>query len=360
MTQLQTIETELISLKLDRQTPLFGKKIIFATDIDGTWLMSHTDARQAYYDEKTRTVAKRLEELNVPVVAVTGRTLEMVLSDERLKIDGRSMFDGIITSVGTEFYIRAVIGNREKFVLNPRWEAYLRVCGFEPIQADEAIRSVIEGYEKMGGKYKITQQSDKGERYKRSYFAIADSEDAKRLDEYSLLSSAIGSTMRQYEKQVHIMLSSDAVMVDGTKQYRFNIDALPVTKADAIRFLFQEYMHAASHIVYAENSENGIDALEEFGGVVVGGATEELIRRIKSEMTIFSRLFDFHVTKRPDLPARVIYFGGPERGPETLLNVLTVYERWRSTQDEARLESAYDEGQLENDLITISSLLKEI
>lgn len=360
MIEPQTSENETILLKLDQQTPLFGRKIIFATDIDGTWLMPHTEERHAYYDEVTRSLAAKLDELNIPVVAVTGRTLQMVLSDERLKVEGRSMFDGIITSVGTEFYIRTLIENHEEFVLNPRWDAYLRVCGFEPLKADEAIHSVIEEYMKRGGTYEITQQLDKGEHYKRSYFAIADGEDGKRLSEYSLLSSAIESTMRQYEKQVYIMLSSDAVMVDGMRQYRFNIDALPVTKADALRFLFQEYMNISPYVVYAENSENGIDALEELGGIVVGGATEELTRRIKSEPTIFPRLSRFHVTKRTDETTRVIYFGGSERGPETILDLLRAYERWRSTLDEARLESAYDEGQLENDLITISSLLEEI
>ncbi len=339
-----------IARKLHEQASIFGRRIILAADIDGTLLMSDSLPNASHFDSITQTLFEELNRLSIPLVAVTGRTVEMVVSEKRLTYKGKCVFDGIITSVGTEFSVKDEGDSSYRTHLG--WDTYLRVCGFQKAEAEEHARRMTDLYRQSGGRYEVRPQKDKQEKYKLSFEVETSGIEADQKKEYELLQEAVSQVQAKLTN-MKIVLSTDADSDLRKHHPIFNIDFLPVTKADAVAYLEQEYMEFAPLVIYAENSENGYDALLRVGGIAVGGSTAPL----KSSLAALPELIDGEmkikvVRGNGENSNRYIFQGGPEEGPETLLRAVKAYEKWRATLERSAVESKYDPSQIVSDALS--------
>lgn len=397
----ETIEVQdPIAQKLENQSPVNNERLIAATDIDDTWLLSIKDIDisqvpqmlklvQKYvgideatissimtaleeqnkpnlikifndiYRQATETVRARLEKDNIPVIAVTGRDLDLVLKDQRLYSDGKPHFDGIFTAVGTEFYIAQKNSDGTvTYVEDPAWtekmkeknfnnEAITHACeeilheltvpGSDKTRWNLTLSDRYRGHNKEAWQKHITEGTERPttpppEKYKISMYC-----DYESPDQAEELRHLLKSKLDAINYKGEVVISHDP------KYGRYNIDIVAVNKADAVNFLNEKY--GAKHnarTMYAENSENGQAALLNLGGVMVGGSTEGLKRAVEAQpKTWESHILAeedkdksmFHVYGEPE-DQKIIFKGSSvDDGPISLLRALRAWRIWGAVSE---------------------------
>lgn len=113
----------------------------------------------------------------------------------------------------------------------------------------------------------------------------------------------------------------------GERPLKFNLDILPVTKADTVRYLQQQLQ--ADTVVTAGDSGNDLALLAEAGDlkVVVGGATPELLREVAHITQLGQDAGVFRTLAELDRQVYWYVERTHRRGPQSLHYALTEFHR---------------------------------
>jgi hypothetical protein len=304
-------------------------------DVDGTYLHQErvpepsdgdpdlVRAANARYEAITYRVAAKLTEHHIPIVLVTGRDL---ISSHRIQPPAGAalrLFDAAATSVGTEIWVQqraysAALAGATGF---ERSGVYALCCELQQwYAAQEPARNVLFQSRDTENNIAYYQGADTltGEPpgkpplpYKISLFCEGtDGEAAGVVARFQAVLAAGGFG------GVRLVLSHSRPV--GGDVYRFNLDIVAHSKADAVQYMTREYGCGG---VVAGDSGNDADMLLDAGdvGVVVGGSKPEIVRML-AEQAPLRVTRHFRVLARPH-GVRLLYVDpSARRGPESLLH----------------------------------------
>lgn len=304
---------------LDKQKELHGTQIIATSDLDDTWVKNikpddpDREEKIARFNAATQQINSICEENFVPRVAVTGRPLEGVLSDPRLyeggTLDSKPHFACIESAVGTEIHLRQQSPDGQwTFVEDPRWtkkieeeRKFIRdqvypICqeikndintkyaDFNLIFQERDAEENVAAWQKFKADGGEKPTLGEPERRKISYrFRCKDNDPNDDIDDED--ENDAGTMYLEFQNRLalagypnlQIVISHAQNLPNGFVEY--NMDIVPVTKLEAIEYLEEKY---GAQIIYAEDSENGANALERYGGVMVGGRKKGLQSRMEN------------------------------------------------------------------------------
>lgn len=252
--------------------PVVPSVAIFS-DMDGT-MFDHQCT------EPTPKSTAALDKLNaylrktrVPLVYITGRPIDRV--DEAIRTHGLLQPVMAATDVGSNVYVRR--GNVWKRSM--RWAAFMRASGI--IEVKEQLHELVQ---RVPG---VKLQPHEFQReFKVSYYAdphINTVHDVR--------------AMLNRDEVAHVAPGVKAVVsgprcVDGPDSPRYIfIDFLPIngSKANAAAFIAAKLGLTMEQVFYADDSANGIDALNDTGmSVLVGTDEEDIVELLDDDVYVSS------------------------------------------------------------------------
>jgi sucrose-6F-phosphate phosphohydrolase len=202
---------------------------IIATDLDGT-LVGDDSALQ----KLNEMLQEPIQNDNLKLVYVTGRSPE--LFEELRQSKGLLEPAALITAVGTEIYVK---GDRL-----PYWP---KINYWDK----EYIRSTLSSYKDLKEQQKSEQRDYKISYFYKGYQVVVD--------------------------EIRNRLGSNYDVVYSGNLY---LDVLPsgINKGTAIEFLFNFWQLPKTSVIACGDSENDISMLERYKAIIVGNATQELLK----------------------------------------------------------------------------------
>ncbi len=272
------VGSELVRLT-EAQRKQNGFSGVLFTDIDGTF--SRKD-REAASD----VLSKKAKKNNFPIVAVTGNNFSVVR--QRINSGELPYFEAIAGSVGTELYMLHVGANGIKtYVKDEAHAQEMLNKGFDRLTLVRIAEEMVESL-RIDNRFsldflkpeieKAYLKGEKGdvEPFKISFYAFASS-----LESLGSMREEVVS--RFPDQKVVICEDTDynERMIPGDLRKKYNVDVLPVTKADVV-----DYISNIARVdvgLVAGDSGNDESMLTEAGDVSisVGGSRRELERVIE-------------------------------------------------------------------------------
>jgi len=327
--------------KLERQKAAGNRPIIGTTDIDGSWEKiikkgEKIEERNAPFKEATLKTKAFLDANNIPLVALTGRPIDLVESDAYLFMGGSFHFDAVFCAVGTELYIPIVKPDGKiGFALDQDWkkhveqdigfirsDVYSRCLETNKAVLDALPQSQLVFQERDREENVAAWAADKGttppgkpEPYKVSYRFRATLQDKdrleaiyrKNLDEKGL-------------NKLKIVISNGTNLENGVVEY--NMDIVPVTKQDSLQYLKDRYVRQHPQepppvSVYAGDSGNDEDPLSISDvGIIVGGEKQKDLRKLTDKTPRLRRTKHFLTYQDPESQATKLLFIEPPNPKE--------------------------------------------
>ncbi len=331
--------------KMERQNPA-NRSVIGFTDIDGTW----ENASDKGPNPASTEVKKALDQNNIPLVAVTGRSVDLVDNDP--KLSPNFPFDAVFSAVGTELWIPHIATDGKRtFTIDPDWDNHVKneigfkrdgvypVCvkikdmintehptsqlAFQPRDTPE---NVAEWNAFNADNTAEKPAENEPQPYKISYTFSGTLADAAEIKSRFL--AELGQV--NYEK-VKVVVSQEKKTGAGDI-LKFNVDVVPVAKADAVTYLAQRTKKELNLpqdplTMYAGDSGNDIDPMSVADvGIIVGGPKQSDFDSWISGLQILkkSRSGNFFTVQDPETHSTRLIFreqpGSHREGPESLNN----------------------------------------
>jgi len=232
--------------------------IAIFSDMDGTMFDHHLSAPTRASKKALRKLQTYLDKRKVPLVYITGRTLELV--EEAIETHGLPQPTIIAANVGSAIYRREDDGWEKCSVWDERMRSEWSLAAAR--QLGKVVMR-IPGAELQPEQF----QSD----FKHSYYVNPDMTSVKEvrnvLSQEELLQTNCG---------VKAIISGPRC-VDGPRSpRRIFIDFLPSngSKSNAAIFIARDLRVPMDNVFYADDSANGIDALNAVGKPVLVGTDE--------------------------------------------------------------------------------------
>lgn len=336
--------------KLDRQRVTRSRPIIATTDIDGSWEKilkkgDQIEKRNQEFRDATLQTKTFLDSNNIPLVALTGRPIDLVETDSYLFTGGSFHFDAVFCAVGTELYVPIVKSDGKiGFALDPEWKNHMeKDIGFkrndiypqclainkavlDSLPESQLIFQERDREENVAAwaAEKGTTPPGKPEPYKISYrFRAKDIQEMERLREIYRK----GLNKKGLDK-LKIVISHGSNLEGGVVEY--NMDLVPVTKQDSLQYLRDRYMtqHPQEQpplMAYAGDSGNDEDPLSASDiGIIVGGEKQKDLKKLTERTPRLKRTSHFLTYQDGASKSTKLLFIEPtiqkEDGPDSFKN----------------------------------------
>ncbi|MFA5995177.1 MAG: HAD family hydrolase [Patescibacteria group bacterium] len=239
------------------------------TDIDGTFVLDerHHLQQQENYWETTLAITAILKQYQIPLIAVTGRSVDVMLLDTA-KFSGELPFNILACELGTRLYVKQPNGT---YQLDRRYEQYVQeTSGFKrsvlyPLCQD--LEQTIQNlFPNINFQFQPQDQLNyTGERqpFKISYHFIATVQEALNIQyRFQMIFKQVGLS------KLNIIVSANYVLENNLADY--NLDVVAVDKKDAVIYLEQQYHYQS---MVAGDGGNDIHMLLHTAAytIIVGG-----------------------------------------------------------------------------------------
>ena len=343
--------------KMEQQDPA-NRRVLAFTDIDGTWMnTSDTGPNPASTD-----VLNTLRKDNIPLIAVTGRSIELVDNDPRLSSD--FPFDAVFTAVGTELWITKINPDGSRtFALDPEWDFFVRdEQGFkrelvypECVKIRDMLNKGNPGYKLEFQPRDIPSNVDQWNAFKTDIGAPKPAGDEPQpykisytfsgslADAATLKARFLAELSQAGYGKVQVVMSQEKKSGQGDI-LKFNLDIVPITKADAVQHLAkraQEELHLPETplTMYAGDSGNDIEPMSVADvGIIVGGAKQSDFDSWISGLEVLrkSPSGEFFYVRDPQTHSTRLIFrempGSPIMGPDSLKKARRILEKLSALQ----------------------------
>lgn len=283
-------------LQTDLETTYFNSEVLAKRDRQNergeAFGIAFTDIDNSFYRPDraatTSEIGVQAENLNYPIVAVTGNDFTGVL--KRIESGELPPFEMIIGSVGTEIWVRQAETNTYK--PDRAYEKELENSGYHRPQVAELVSQFISQvngaepdlqveYQNPVGELVYLQSADdsKIQPFKISCFFYASSE-----SEVANLTQLANEKFPNQALVVCEEIGYNSRLEPGDQRKKYNLDILPITKAGAVAYTC-DLLDVKKGLV-AGDSGNDIDMLIDSGtlvAVVVGGAKNELVQAVNTQ-----------------------------------------------------------------------------
>lgn len=334
----ETYQSAEIMNKLDVQRKRGQRSRALFTDVDNTFF-------RIGKEKAMRTVEDRAEKMEVPIVAVTGNDFKN-LYEKRIKTGELPYFDVIIGAVGTEIWsLHKDKSGKLSYKKDEYYDKLLKSGGF---QREEMMMKSLEMINDLKEKWPeakldfqkpeleqqwLTEKSAEVQPYKISFHFFANEEE--KVSEITDIAS------RNFPSQPIVVceeINYNQNIALGDKNKKYNLDILPATKKDAIKYLSN--LIGLEQGIVAGDSGNDIDMLldeDKMVAVLVGGykkeakdAVERAIVRRKPGRRSFQKIV------HPDGTVKVIYVepeSDKRQASESILRAAEILMRAKSIQE---------------------------
>lgn len=321
------------SSEFARMQELQGKNRGFSaaifTDIDNTFYRE--DRKDA-----SMVLAQAAMRSDVPLVAVTGNDIATV--QQRIASGQLPQFQIIIGAVGTE--IAVLTKNPDGTVFYGKDTLYE-----DAFQANFPRRTIVEqtediikkAQESMPGRQiafqhanleeKFLQGENPHQPYKVSCNFFADSEE--KID---FVRKSFQANFPNQKIIISEEIGHNGQMKPEDTNKKYNIDVVPATKADAIRYV--QSQEAVDFAIVAGDSGNDADMLTNVGNVaiLVGGAKQEAKDAIVAALGVSMRGGSRSFTRVSDTDKTKFYYQernvADRLGPQSILHALRILLRF--------------------------------
>lgn len=278
------------------------KPICLFTDLDDTYILKYWPSEevleknsQKFTDtilspdlslyEPTLKLRKFLDELNIPVVIVSGRDFHQ-LNELQHKFASTFPnnpeimdFDVFIGAVGTEIIIKTESGYTRDTDYDQLMDKSL--YDREKIYRilSDLIPKIREKFRPVAFDFCKRDQLDSTDELPKLAHKISYEFKAKEADAAKIEEAIRDELSREYPTTLAILVSSPYALGDGVRKY--NVDIVPFSKEKPIMYL-QEILDITS--VIAGDSGNDYDMLAKTGdySIIVGNAKNELLERLSA------------------------------------------------------------------------------
>lgn len=307
--------------------------ILLASDIDGTL--------ETVFSQEVIGPGKLLAELDqksIPTAYVTGNSIDVVL--DRIKQSQLPAASIIISAVGTEIWFKANSDPSDlKYIQDEVYSQMLKGRYYRRFIVEDAFKFVDDLYEADlkadGDIYNLVLQkaeeekqflrdgtTPEGQSFKVSFtFFASRDEMLKRVQEDALIRFP-GQRVIICEE-----LNHNSQMSPTDKRKKYNLDVLPVTKAEAVNYVSAAL--GADCTIVAGDSGNDFEMLTESGDVaiIVGNARPELRNPIRNMFSKWEKGL-YHKTKERGRSKIYVDDTGTNRvGPESIEHAMRVLDR---------------------------------
>jgi len=256
-----------------KKQPSKKRAIAIFSDMDGTMFDDQITAPDKAYKKALRHIQNHIDKREIPLVYITGRTLE--LAEEAIETYGLPKPTIIAANVGSAIYRYSDDGWEECEI----WAERMR-SEWSPATAKKLGEIVMQipGAELQSEEF----QSE----FKNSYYVDPDktsvAEVRNILSQEDLLQNSTG---------VKAIISGPGCIAGPGSPRRIFIDFLPSngSKANAATFIARDLRIPMDDIFYADDSANGLDALNAVGKPVLVGTDEpDIIDMVDEEVFVSS------------------------------------------------------------------------
>ncbi|MEZ0286371.1 MAG: HAD family hydrolase [Candidatus Paceibacterota bacterium] len=333
--------------------------VLLATDIDRTFISNFREVA-AELDEaeawaESARLANELAGKNIPLMYVTGNGIDNVIP--RIESGELALPSIIASAVGTELWVlqndeqlpedAKVIalpsGETAFFEYDTAFHEKLEASGYDRREIAQKGVEFVDAFwsgdcqktaeELNGMTFQDVHQEEAlladpnvlpTQLYKTSfYFFARSSEEVKGIQ-------ATAEELFGYRAIVCEELGYNTKLLAGESRKKYCLDILPITKADPVNYLAQEF--DIDYTIVAGDSGNDAVMLEEAGdlAIIVGGAREELKDYIdellEDEGDRVSGKGSFKKVSEENGESK-LYYTGKQLGPESIMHALKILDR---------------------------------
>lgn len=293
-------------------------------DLDGTLFIKTANQQpEDKYPQATAEFLRLIDQQHVPLVAVTGRDLELSIADNIPQPD----FDVVCAAVGTEIWVRQKDGS---YLLDEEYKKHIEQdIGFNREAVWQKAKELKDELQTQSPQLKVDfQPRDQAENttgkppqpYKISFSFEGSGEEAQIIREQ----------FKKYYKdcgfeKVQVVVSQREVLESGI--IRWNLDLVPVTKKEAIDFMADKY---GCRGVVAGDSGNDEEMILKGGpnnliaGAIVGNAKPELTKALE-DCEIVRETKHFRIVRTPGNRLLYVEPDPSKAGPESLKRMFQAF-----------------------------------
>ena len=304
-------------------------RIALFTDIDNTFFRQDREA-------VSKKIAKKTEEENIPIIAVTGNDFGAVL--KRIESGELPYFQAIAGSVGTEIWI---LGKNQEgkpvYKKDTYFEKMLKDSGFERRNVASKAKEMIEELKTKFADAELNFQIPEKEKeleqvpdpnyqpFKVSFHFYSDQESLEN----------IFKEVKKYFPDFQIIVCEEIGysknLPPNETRKKYCLDIVPISKAGAADYLVKTC--SVENGIVSGDSGNDIDMLVKTGklnAVLVGGYKPEAKAGIDKEIKTQKKgKMSFRKIIMPDGTIKAIYTEqkAGRLGPESILRAAEILER---------------------------------